>query len=83
MASVNISVADPALDWARSRVESEQYPTVSDYVTDLIEHDRKREAGRLEVAAMLVKAEQSGISKRRPMDIWAEVEAEFKADAGG
>lgn len=42
MASMNISLPDPMRDYVQDRIDSRQYASVSDYVSDLIRRDRGR-----------------------------------------
>lgn len=42
MASMNISLSEPMMDWVESQISSGRYDSASEYVRDLIRHDQDR-----------------------------------------
>ena len=42
MATMNISLPDQMKDWVEMQTENGQYANASDYVRDLIRHDREK-----------------------------------------
>ncbi len=82
MASMNVSVPDPMLDWVQQRIESGQYASVSDYVRDLIRRDQAQADEREAIIAALIQGEQSGISQRRIPEILAAVKQELQKPGG-
>jgi antitoxin ParD1/3/4 len=49
MASMNISVPESMREWVRRRIESGEYASVSDYVSDLIRRDQNAQTRQLSV----------------------------------
>jgi antitoxin ParD1/3/4 len=68
MATMNVSLPDPMRDWIEERIRSGEYANASDYVRDLVRHDRERHNALVEA---LVEGEQSGLSSRSVKDIVA------------
>ena len=66
MATMNVSLPDPMKDWIEDRVRNGPYANVSDYVRDLIRHDKER---REALVAALIEGERSGTSTRKVRDI--------------
>ena len=61
MATLNVSIPDAMREWIDSQVDSGEYANASDYIRDLVRHDRReREAIRL----ALIEGEKSGRSPR-------------------
>ncbi len=61
MATMNVSLPDPLREWVDERVKTGQYANASDYVRDLIRHDREVRQALLDA---LIEGERSGISRR-------------------
>lgn len=78
MATMNMSLPDPMRDWVEDRVCSGEYANASDYIRDLIRHDRERQAALVEA---LIEGEQSGASSRTIGDIVAEAKAKHRRGA--
>jgi antitoxin ParD1/3/4 len=75
MVTLSISLPDEMREWIEGQVATGDYANISDYVRDLIRHDkREREALRL----ALIEGEQSGISPRKVPDIIAHAKASLK-----
>ena len=79
MASMNVSIPAPMQDWVEDRVRSGDYADASDYVEDLIRHDRERHTALIEA---LIEGEESGMSKRSVAEIVAEAKARLRNGAG-
>lgn len=61
MATLNVSISVAMREWIDSQVDSGEYANASDYIRDLLRHDRReREAIRL----ALIEGERSGRSPR-------------------
>ncbi len=61
MATMNVSLPDPLREWVDERVKTGQYANASDYVRDLIRHDREV---RQALLYALIEGERSCISRR-------------------
>ena len=75
MATMNVSLPDPMREWVEEQVRSGDYANVSDYVRDLIRHDRERQDALVKA---LVEGEQSGISSRSVKEILADTKAKLR-----
>ena len=69
-----ITISSPMEDWIKSRIASGDYANDSEYVRDLIRHDRQRSAVSGEIRAMMERAEASGVSDKTLTEIWFEAE---------
>ena len=78
MASMNVSIPAPMRDWVEDRVRSGDYADASDYIEDLIRHDRERHAALVEA---LIEGEKSGISNRTVAEIVADAKAALRSGA--
>lgn len=76
---MNITVNKASEAWINRRVSSGDYANASDYINDLIREDQAREPHGEELAALLRKGLESGVSKRSVHDIVAETEASLRA----
>lgn len=75
MATMNVSLPDGMREWVESQTKSGDYANVSDYIRDLIRHDKeRREALKLAIQEGL----DSGASSRKAEDILAERKAQLK-----
>jgi antitoxin ParD1/3/4 len=77
MATMNISLPPPLVEWIEERVRSGQYANASDYIRDLIRDDHERPE-RLVLA--LIEGEESGLSGRTVHDIIAKAKSDFGDD---
>jgi antitoxin ParD1/3/4 len=68
MATMTVSLPEQLKDWVDERVKNGRYPTVSDYVRELIRRDREQ---REALVNALIEGEQSGTSKRTVQEIAA------------
>ena len=75
MATMNVSLPDPMRDWIEERVRSGEYANASDYMRDLVRHDRERHNALVEA---LIEGENSGLSNRSVEDIVADAKAELR-----
>jgi antitoxin ParD1/3/4 len=74
MANMNISLPDAMKEWIEERVQSGKYANVSDYVRDLIRHDRER---REALVRALIEGEQSGRGDRTVKEIIADTKCKI------
>jgi antitoxin ParD1/3/4 len=72
---MNVSLPDPMRDWIEERVRSGEYANASDYMRDLVRHDRERHNALVEA---LIEGENSGLSNRSVEDIVADAKAELR-----
>ncbi|MEW6428916.1 MAG: type II toxin-antitoxin system ParD family antitoxin, partial [Thermodesulfobacteriota bacterium] len=72
MATLNISLPDSMRAWIDVQIDSGQYANASDYIRDLVRHDQRQ---REETRIALIEGEQSGISRRKVMDIMKDTKA--------
>lgn len=75
MATMNVSLPEPMRDWIEERIRSGEYSSASDYVRDLVRHDRERHDRLVEA---LIEGEKSGLSKRTVSDIAAGTKAKIR-----
>ena len=75
MATMNVSLPDPMREWVEEQVRSGDYANVSDYVRDLIRHDRERQDALVKA---LIEGEKSGISSRSVKEILADTKAKLR-----
>jgi antitoxin ParD1/3/4 len=66
MATLNISMPKAMREWIDAQIEAGEYANASDYIRDLIRHDR-RQRDTLRLA--LIEGEKSGVSQRSVKDI--------------
>jgi antitoxin ParD1/3/4 len=76
---MNVSLPDPMRDWIEERVRSGEYSNASDYVRDLVRHDRARHNSLVDA---LIEGETSGISARSVKDIAAGAKARLRNGEG-
>jgi len=74
MVTMTVSLSDQLKDWVDERVKNGRYPTVSDYVGELIRRDREQREALVEA---LIEGEQSGTSRRTVQDIAAAAKAKL------
>lgn len=79
MATMNVSLPDPMRDWIEARIRSGEYSSASDYVRDLVRHDRELHDRLVEA---LIEGEKSGISKRTVAEIVADAKAKIRNGKG-
>jgi antitoxin ParD1/3/4 len=66
MATVNVSLPETMQEWIEHRVLSGAYASASEYISDLIRHDRAQQQA---VVDALIVGENSGLSSRSVGDI--------------
>jgi antitoxin ParD1/3/4 len=74
MATINISLPDQLKVWLDERMKEGSYPTVSDYLRDLIRRDQEQ---RDTLVRALIEGEESGISKRTVREIAAAAKSKL------
>lgn len=79
MATMNVSLPDAMKEWVEARAASGEYANASDYVRDLIRHDRERRQAIDEINAEIQKGLDSGPAE--PFD-FDEFLAEMRAKHG-
>ncbi len=72
MATMNVSLPDLLREWVDTQVEGGAYANASDYIRDLIRHDKER---RVALRAAIHEGLDSGRSPRRAEDVMAEARA--------
>lgn len=72
MASMNISLPDPIIEWIEEGICSGQFANASDYIGNLIRDDRER---REQLVGALIEGEQSGLSHRTVREIIADAKS--------
>ncbi len=78
MATLNVSLPAPLREWVEEQVRSGDYANASDYMRDLIRHDRERQEALVQA---LIEGENSGISSRSVADIVADTKAKLRNGA--
>lgn len=69
MATMNISLPDDMKSWVETQTTGGQYSNSSDYVRDLIRHDRERNRKISAMQNMVTEGFESGESNRTPDEI--------------
>ena len=72
MATMNIFLPAPLVEWIEERVRNGQYANASDYIRDLIRDDHER---RESLVLALIEGEESGLSGRTVHDIIAKAKS--------
>ena len=72
MATMNVSLPDLLREWVDTQVEGGAYANASDYIRDLIRHDKEK---RVALRAAIDEGLDSGRSPRRAEDVMAEAKA--------
>ena len=75
-----ITIPDAMESWIKTRIQSGQYASDSEYMRDLIRRDQERHAAENQLRDIVQESLQSGISDSTPADIKARVENRLKAD---
>ena len=75
MATMNVSLPNPMRKWIEDRIKSGEYANASDYVRDLVRHDRERHERLVEA---LIEGEKSGISPRAVSEIVAGAKTKIR-----
>ena len=60
MATMNVSLPDAMKEWVEAQAASGEYANASDYVRDLIRHDRERRQAIAELQALVDEGIASG-----------------------
>jgi len=68
--------------WVQSVIAQGDYANESEYVRDLIRHDRERRAKFLALKEAIQEGMDSGISDQNVMDVWEKAEQRFKKKSG-
>ena len=76
MATMNVSLPDTMREWVDGQVETGVYSNASDYVRDLIRKDQRQ---RELINIALIEGEQSGVSKRKVVDIVKAAKAQLNS----
>jgi antitoxin ParD1/3/4 len=79
MATMNVSLPNPMRKWIEDRIKSGEYANASDYVRDLVRHDRERHERLVEA---LIEGEKSGISPRTVSEIVAGAKTKIRNGKG-
>jgi len=75
MATMNVSLPDIMREWVETQTNSGEYANASDYIRDLIRHDKLR---RETLKRAIKDGLNSGISPRKAEDIQAAAKAKLK-----
>jgi antitoxin ParD1/3/4 len=81
MATMNISLPDALKSWVEDQVAKGEHASASDFVRDMIRNEKGRQEAIDEMIALAEEGHASGVSKRTPQDIVAEVKARLMASA--
>lgn len=76
----SITFTPPNDAWLNAHMESEEYGTKSELVNDLIRRARHQESEIEAIRAELIKAEESGFTKRTGEDIRQAARKELEKD---
>lgn len=76
MGTINVSIPDPVQEWIEDRIHSGEYADASDYLLDLIRHDREQHTALVDA---LIEGENSGISSRSIGQIVAEAKVKLRS----
>jgi antitoxin ParD1/3/4 len=76
----SITFTEQLNQWVQSLIAQGDYANESEYVRDLIRHDRDKRAGRLAVQEAIQAGIDSGVSDQTLPQIMKEVEERMKAD---
>lgn len=76
----SITFTEQLNQWVQSLIAQGDYANESEYVRDLIRHDRDKRAGHLAVQEAIQAGIDSGISDQTLPQIMKEVEERMKAD---
>ena len=77
MKQVSIAVPEEEIDWARSRVEAGEFPSIDAYFSELAHRDR---ASAEEVAWLQTEIDKglaSGVDPRQSFQVFNEVRAKY------
>ena len=72
MATMNVSLPDPMREWVEEQVKAGEYANASDYIRDLIRHDRERHTM---LDAAIREGLESGRSPRKAKEVMAAAKA--------
>ena len=75
-----ITVSDNDDEWLNSQVDSGQYRSESEVISDLIRERRSRNTGIEEIRLALIEGEKSGISDQTLEDIRKDVQERLGKD---
>jgi antitoxin ParD1/3/4 len=73
----SITFTEQLNQWVQGIVSSGDYANESEYIRDLIRHDRERRENGKSLRQELEYGLQSGVSDRSVADIWKEAEAKY------
>ena len=73
MVKKSITVTDQQNEWIQSQLSVGKYASDSELLRDLIRREQARADELSTIRQALLVGEQSGLSKRKPADIMAEV----------
>lgn len=74
MATMNISLPDEMKDWVEAQARSGDFANTSDYIRDLIRHDKERRQAIEEINAEIQKGLDSGPAE--PLEPMEDIVAE-------
>jgi len=66
--------------WITCRIQSGDYGTASEYISDLIRKDEREQSQQSKLAALLQEGLDSGISERSVLKILEDAKARLKTD---
>lgn len=76
----NITFTEQLNTWVQSVIAQGDYANESEYVRDLIRHDKERRAAHIALQEAINDGMTSGVSDQNVPDIMKEVEERMKAD---
>ncbi len=75
MATMNVSLPDAMKDWVETQTRTGRYANASDYIRDLVHHDRERQEKIARLKALVDDGLASGIYEGTMEDIMDEARA--------
>lgn len=72
MATMNISLPDEMKEWVEAQARSGDFANTSDYIRDLIRHDKERRQAIEDIQAALDEGIASGVAQEFGFDAFLE-----------
>lgn len=74
----NITFTEQLNSWVQLVVAQGDYANESEYVRDLIRHDKQKRARQIELQEAINEGLNSGVSAMNVDDVWREAEERYK-----
>lgn len=79
---VTVSIGERLHGFIQAKVREGRYDSLSDVVSAGLRLLEEREAGLAALRAALIEGEESGVSNRNVLDIWADIEQQSGSMCG-